>query len=1035
MCIPRSASLACFGPFELHIRAGELHRDGHTTRLQEQPFQVLKMLLDHPGEVVSREEMRRVLWPNDTIVEFDQSINAAIKKLRLALADSAENPLYIETVARRGYRLIVPVTWRETNQATVGQLDSSSQLGDGTLIGKKVSHYRVLRVLGGGGMGVVYAAEDLKLGRRVALKFLPEELAHDPAAMERFEREARAASASNHPNICTIHDVEEHAGQLFLVMELLEGQTLRELISAATSKSTPQGNGQVGLQLKTLIDIAIQTAEGLDAAHKKGIIHRDIKPANIFITNNGQAKILDFGLAKLQHAEALEQQPPSAEHHLEMSSDLNLTKTGVALGTAGYMSPEQIRGEKVDARTDLFSFGLVLYEMSTGHRAFGGETAPIVHAAVLNQEPVAVRSLNPSVPAKLQQIISQALEKERHQRYSDAAKLCFDLNTLKTQVEPRNLRPWWKLGLAALVLAGITGALSFFTQPPRQMGLPKVKQRPLTINSPENAVGTGAISPDGKSLIYTDSRGLHLRSMFSGETRNIPLGDALTGENVQWGEAISWFPDSSSFLVNIKQRSSARDAFGSEGSSVWAFSLSNAAPHKLRDNAYACGPSPDGSLISFQTNKGRRGDREIWVMGRDGENARKVYGTDEDGSLACGAWSPHGKRMLYVENDKRFVTRDLEGGPSTVILESAEQIPDVNWLSDGRLIYSKLEPAVIGDANCDFWEMQLDEKTGKVVGNARQLTNWSGYCMSDSSVTADNKLFTFLKWTNHFTTYLATLDEGGTQIANSRRFTLSETVDQPLDWSPDGNTLILYSNRSGSNGIYKQSLDDDSPRLLVSSEIQNEARVTPDGKWVLYIPATHLSRREPTHLMRIPFAGGEPKAISAVRSDARILCAKEPSQLCAIAQPDFNQRQLILTAIDSEKGAGPELARLDLDPNESDWFVALSPDGSRIACLMSPVGPISVLSLGDKTIAEIHVKQWTNLHAIHWAADGKGLFLGSGSVIGSGRGTLLYVDLFGNAKILWEHASPLLSSPSPDGRHLAIADHTTDQNLWMMENF
>ena len=1032
MRAPRSPSLACFGPFELDARAGELHRDGQTTLLQEQPFQVLKMLLDHPGEVVSREDMRRVLWPNDTIVEFDHSINAAIKKLRLALADSAENPRYIETVARRGYRLIIPVTWTETNHATTSQLEPSprQQPENGSLIGKKVSHYRVLQVLGGGGMGIVYAAEDLKLGRRVALKFLPEELAHDPAAMERFEREARAASSLNHPNICTIHEVEEHADQPFLVMELLEGQTLRELLTTATSKSTPQGNRHAGLQLETLIDIAIQTAEGLDAAHKKGIIHRDIKPANIFITHDGRAKILDFGLAKLQEPETVEPLP----HHFERGSDLNLTRTGIALGTAGYMSPEQVRGEKVDARTDLFSFGLVLYEMATGHRAFNGETAPMVHEAILNQELVPVRILNPAIPAKLEQIIIRASAKERDRRYSDTAKLCSDLKNAKKRVEPRGSRQWWKFAVAALMLAGIVGILTFLTQPAKQMGLPKVKQRPLTTNSPENAVGTGAISPDGKSLVYTDSRGLHLRSMFTGETRTIPLVDGLRDENVQWGEAISWFPDSSSFLVNIKHRASARNAFGSEGSSVWTFSLSNAAPHKLRNNAYACGPSPDGSLISFQANKGRRGDREIWVMGRDGENARKLYGADEDGSLDCGVWSPHGKRMLYVENDRRgarFVTRNLEGGTATVVLEGAEQIPDVNWLSDGRLIYSKLEPAVIGDANCNFWEMQLDEETGKSVGNARQLTSWSGYCMSDSSVTADNKIFTFLRWTNHFTTYLATLDEGGTHIAYSRRFTLSETTDQPLDWSPDGNTLILYSNRSGSNGIYKQSLDDDNPRLLVSAKIQNEARATPDGKWVLYIPAPQLGTRDPTHLMRVPFAGGEPEAIASVSPDARILCTRQPSQMCAIAQPDVNHKQLILTSINSEKGTGSEIARLDLDPNESGWFVDLSPDGARIAALTSPAGPISVLSLGHKTIVEIHLKKWTNLHAIHWAADGKGLFVGTGSV----PGTLLYVDLLGNAKILWEHASPFLSSPSPDGRHLAIADHTMDRNLWMVENF
>jgi serine/threonine protein kinase len=1027
--------IACFGSFELDLRAGELYREGQIARLQEQPFQVLKMLLDHPAEVVSREEMRRVLWPNDTIVEFDQSINAAIKKLRLALADSAENPSYIETVARRGYRLIVPVTWTEKDQATIGQLEPSPrrQPEKGSLIGKKVSHYRVLQLLGGGGMGIVYAAEDLKLGRRVALKFLPDELAHDPAAMQRFEREARAASALNHPNICTIHEVEEHAGQLFLVMELLEGQTLRELIAAATSKSKPQSNEHAGLQLETLIDIAIQTAEALDAAHKNGIIHRDIKPANVFITQSGGAKILDFGLAKLQEPETVEPLP-TPKHHFERGSDLNLTRTGVALGTAGYMSPEQVRGEKVDARTDLFSFGLILYEMATGHRAFNGESASMVHAAILNQEPVEVRTLNPAIPAKLQQIIGRALEKNRDRRYVNAQTLCSDLKSFRKQAETGKPRHWWKLALGFSVLAGISGILSYSTHSTKQIGLPIVKQRPLTINSPENAVGTGAISPDGKNLVYTDSKGLHLKLIATGETRNVSLPGALASKNVQWGEAISWFPDSSSFLVNIKQLASARDAFGSEASSVWVFSLNNAAPHKLRDNAYACGPSPDGSLISFQTNKGRRGDREIWVMNRDGENARKLYGADEDGSLDCGPWSPHGKRMLYVEKDKRgerFVTRDLEGGAPIAIFEDAEQIPDVNWLSDGRLIYSHLEPAVISDINCNYWEMHLDEETGKPVGNASQLTDWSGYCMGGSSVTADNKVFTFLKWTNHFTTYLARLEQGGNHITGSTRFTLSETADQPLDWSPDGNTLILYSNRSGASGIYKQSLHDDNPRLLVSSQIQNEARVTPDGKWVLYIPAPQPSKRETTDLMRVPFAGGEPEAITSVRPDARILCARQPSQLCAIAQPDSDHRQLILTAIDPEKGAGQEVARLDLDPNESGWFVDLSPDGSRIAALMSPTGPISVLSLEHETITEIRVKKWTNLHAIHWAANGNALFVGTGS----GPGALLYVDLLGNAKMLWEHASPLLSSPSPNGRYLAIADHTMDRNLWIMENF
>ncbi len=348
MRVPAQRQIVIFGPFTLDLRAGELHRNGDAILLQEQPFLVLKMLLERPGNVVTREEMRRTLWPNDTVVEFDQSINAAIKKLRLALQDSAEEPRYVETVARRGYRLIVPVQWPEPASEDPHEVESERPVAPASdkeiLIGKKVSHYRVLEILGGGGMGVVYKAEDIKLGRRVALKFLPEELTGDAAAMQRFEREARAASALNHPNICTIHAVEEHDGQPFIVMELLEGQTLRDVISPETDSKI-----KTTLQLKQLLDTAVQIANGLEAAHQKGIIHRDIKPANIFITNNGQAKILDFGLAKLHEFESPETQPvvpAQLAPNREWNPLLTLTRTGVTVGTAAYMSPEQVRGEK-----------------------------------------------------------------------------------------------------------------------------------------------------------------------------------------------------------------------------------------------------------------------------------------------------------------------------------------------------------------------------------------------------------------------------------------------------------------------------------------------------------------------------------------------------------------------------------------------------------------------------------------------------------------------------------------------------------------
>jgi serine/threonine protein kinase/TolB-like protein/Tfp pilus assembly protein PilF len=311
------------------------------------------------------------------------------------------------------------------------------------LTGETISHYHILDGLGGGGMGLVYRAEDIKLGRRVALKFLPEESVKDPAALGRFEREARSASALEHPNICPIYEFGEHEGQPFLVMQLLEGQTLRDLIASA-------GPGKPPLELSRLLDLAVQIVEGLDAAHQKGIIHRDIKPANIFITREGQAKILDFGLAKLASMLSGDvddsAQNPRGEGHGErtlvgtapmLTPDLFLSRTGMAMGTAGYMSPEQVRGEKLDACSDLFSFGLVLYEMATGKRAFAGETGPELQEAILTQMPRPAREVNPELPAKLQEIIRKALEKGPEARYQTASEMHAELETLKRDTAPR----------------------------------------------------------------------------------------------------------------------------------------------------------------------------------------------------------------------------------------------------------------------------------------------------------------------------------------------------------------------------------------------------------------------------------------------------------------------------------------------------------------------------------------------------------------------------------------------------------------------
>ena len=912
------------------------------------------------------------------------------------------------------------------------------------LAGLTVSHYQILDGLGGGGMGLVYRAQDIKLDRRVALKFLPEESAKDPDALRRFEREARSASALEHPNICPIYEFGEHEGQPFIVMPLLEGQTVEQFIHAQGAPKGPE-------QIQKVLDLASQVLKGLEAAHEHGIIHRDIKPGNIFLTTGGNAKILDFGVAKLTHAE-IEQDdhrgPEVAETATPLKSlDLTLSRTGAVFGTAAYMSPEQVRGERVDARTDIFSFGLVLYEMATGKRAFGGNTWPVLQEAVLRATPKPVRGLNREAPARLETIINRALEKDRNARYQTAAEMCAELEDLQLQLTPKRLPRVWVAGVAVAAAIAVGTILLVLNRPPKTISVvPEIKLRQLTINSSENPVTGGAISPDGKHLAYIDTRGLHIKSIDTGETRTVPQPEALKDQTMKW--VAVWFPDSTRFLVNVHPSAAEWHERSSDNGSIWAVSVLGGAPTKLRDHAVAWSVSPDGSLVSFGTNKGKRGEREIWLMGPNGEQARKLQETSEDTSISFLAWSPDGKRYSYIFADasgESMLSRDVMGGPSVTLFQSSElkKTNDIVWLHDGRLVYDMSESESQGKA-CNYWITRLDLSTGKRLEEPRRLTNWPNSCVFAGSATSDGKRLVYSLSSTSYTSYVADVEAGGTRVRDPRRLTLEDSDDQPLGWTPDGKVIIAQYGGNGSR-VYKQSLDSDTPELIASASVAGgwllQGATSPDGKW--YISRVWPDGESVEHpsipfpIFRIPLVGGAPEKILQLSRHANVSCARSPSNICVIAVQSEDRKQMIVSLFDPVKSRGLELARFDFDRELAVLEVptcVISPDGNRLAIARSPESPIEIRSLHGRLIHTIPSQSVGKLLDLRWSADQNGFFVTRKA---PGGNELLHLDFQGNVTSLRKCVGGETCSglPSPDGRHLAMDDRNQSNNMWMMENF
>ena len=914
-----------------------------------------------------------------------------------------------------------------------------------------LSRYTDLTRLGHGGMGVVYRATDTQLHRQVALKFVTAQFGSEDQARARFLREARMAAALNHPAICTIHEIGEvqageervvaadtpfRIGTPFIAMELIEGKALDSILRER-GRFAPDD----------LLDIAIPIAEALATAHSKGIVHRDLKPANVMITPVGRPKILDFGLAKL--VDAFGDEAVTATE----TESADLTRRGQVLGTIAYMSPEQAQGKPVDSRSDIFSFGVMLYELAAGERPFRGDTPTSTLAKILETEPKPLGDIRTDLPGELLRIVRRCLRKRPEERFQSTGDLVVALKELRQEATSGPTQGWSEATATAaprrrrtsmIVSSAVTVVAAIFIGAvwlARERPAPALElvQKPITSNPSENAVLDAAISPDGQYLAYADPTGTYLRALDSGETHLVLKHEVL---NVI---RLAWFPDGARLVAT------AADA-GGGGFSAWSFSILGGAPRKLRDDAWIGGVSPDGSLISFMEfvlKTGTVAITGIGVMGPNGENSRLVVPIAAGyGLCSPGNWSPDGGKLLFVRagTPAGVMVATLEawdrvGGGTTTILSDPRLAlsfgSSAHWLPDGRVVYGLMEFAALWlDSTNNLWVARVDQQTGAIQGEPKQLTNFPDAISISCSASRDGKRLVFLKQRRQSDVYVGELQADKTRLENTRRLTLDDRGDHISGWTRDSQAVYFSSTREGPSNIFKQRVQDRSAEAVVEAPGRNEgAQLSPDGSNLIYVAHPPGSADEVDRVMRLPIAGGPPELVLEQRGLGFFDCPSVAGALCVLSE--HRQLKKALFAFDPLKGRGREI--VELSSTFASW--SLSPDGTRIAFTESSDGTsipttIQILTLANNRKEQLPVAGLAYPSNLTWSADGKGVFINDMSSAGF---RLLYADLQGRMSVLRKSISRdwwiLTAFPSPDGRYLGFDEFTPDSNAWILENF